>query len=71
MIIDIKVGSVTNAQRSLHILKANGYRASIKKLEHPTKADGCGYVVRMDAANETPIRLLEQNGIKVTGVERV
>lgn len=71
MIIDIKIGSVTNAQRGLHLLKSNGYKASVRKLEHPTKADGCGYVLRLNSESSEPIHLLEKNGIKVLGVDTV
>lgn len=69
--IDIKVGSVTNAQRGARVLKSYGYRVNIRKLEHPSKSDGCGYVLRINEEAQEAAGLLEKNGIKVTGVDYV
>lgn len=69
--IDIKVGSVTNAQRGSRVLKSYGYKVNIRKLEHPSKSDGCGYVLRVNSETKEAANLLKQNGIKVAGVDYV
>ena len=45
MTLYIKVGSITNAQRSQRSLRQKGYKSIIKKLENPSPQDGCGYMV--------------------------
>ena len=45
MSLYIKVGSITNAQRSQRALRQSGYKSIIKKIENPSKEDGCGYIV--------------------------
>lgn len=69
--IDIKVGSVTNAQRGARVLKSRGYKVNIRKLEHPSKSDGCGYVLRINSESEEALTILKNSSIKVTGVEYV
>ncbi len=65
----IKAGSITNAQRGVKILNKNGYKAQIKRIEKPTAADGCGYVIFLKADNNEPVSILERNGISVKGAE--
>lgn len=69
MSLYIKVGSITNAQRGIRLLGAKGYKAQIKRLEKPTKADGCGYVIVLNAKGNEPVSILEKGGIEVRGVE--
>lgn len=71
MNILIKVGSITNAQRSVKLLKANGYKAQLKRLEKPTKADGCGYAVIVYAQDDEPVSILNKGGINIRGVEYI
>lgn len=70
MTLYIKVGSITNAQRSQRILRQNGYKSLIKKLENPSPEDGCGYVVSVNAYTEEPIRILIKEGIQIRGVDK-
>lgn len=65
----IKVGSITNAQRGLKILRSKGYKPQIKKIENTSQTDGCGYVLALHADNDEPVTILEKNRIKVRGVE--
>lgn len=69
MILYIKVGSITNAQRGQKLLRSNGYKPQIKKIENPSKTDGCGYALEVESADKAPVNLLEKNRIKVRGVE--
>lgn len=69
MILYIKVGSITNAQRGQKILRQNGYKASIKKTDEPVMSDGCGYTLVLRASDRTPVRLLSKAGISVRGVD--
>ncbi len=65
----IKVGSITNAQRGQRILRSKGYKAQIKKIENPSKTDGCGYALEVSSDDDTPVKILEKNKIKIRGVE--
>ena len=69
MTLYIKVGSITNAQRSQRSLRQNGYKSIIKKLENPSPQDGCGYMV-VNTYTEEPISILIKEGIQIRGVER-
>ncbi|MCD7796953.1 MAG: hypothetical protein LUG95_04940 [Clostridiales bacterium] len=70
MTLYIKVGSITNAQRSQCILRLRGYKSQIKKLENPSQSDGCGYEVKVNAHDNEPIDILASNGIDVRGADR-
>lgn len=71
MYFEIKVGSVTNASRGVRLLKSKGYKASMARLENPSRADGCGYVIKVYGDDEKVINLLRTSGISVLGVERI
>ncbi len=66
----IKVGSITNAQRSQRVLKQQGYKSLIKKLENPSPQDGCGYVVVVNTYTEEPLQILIKEGIQIRGVDK-
>lgn len=66
----IKVGSITNAQRSQRVLKQQGYKSLIKKLENPLPQDGCGYVVVVNTYTEEPLQILIKEGIQIRGVDK-
>ncbi len=66
----IKVGSITNAQRSQRVLKQQGYKSLIKKLENPSPQDGCGYVVVVNTYTEEPLQILINEGIQIRGVDK-
>lgn len=66
----IKVGSVTNAQRGLKILRSRGYRPALSRLENPQPSDGCGYVIKVMASSESEVvSILRNAGVTVLGVE--
>lgn len=66
----IKVGSVTNAQRGMKILRAKGYRPMLSRMENPQPSDGCGYVIRVSAMSESEVvSVLRKAGVTVLGVE--
>ncbi len=69
MVLYIKVGSVTNAQRAQKIFSAKGYKSKIKRIENPDKNEGCGYAVEVETKDEAPVEILEKNRIKVRGTE--
>ena len=60
MTLYIKVGSITNAQRSQRSLRQKGYKSIIKKLENPSPQDGCGYMVVVNTYTECRIELCEK-----------
>ena len=68
MTLYIKVGSITNAQRSQRTLRQKGYKSIIKKLENPSPQDG--YMVVVNTYTEEPISILIKEGIQIRGVER-
>lgn len=67
----IKVGSITNAQRGQRLLRSNGYKPIIRKIENPSKSDGCGYALEVNADDETPVEILKKNRINIRGVEEL
>ncbi len=70
MLLAIKVGSVTNAQRGAKILRSKGYKPSISRAQNPQPSDGCGYIIKVNTdRRDDVIKLLNDNGISVTGVE--
>lgn len=69
MYYEIKVGSVTNAQRGVRLLKSNGYRPIMNRIEKPSKADGCGYMIKVFCDNDKVIDLLRAHNITVLGVD--
>lgn len=67
----IKVGSITNAQRSVQILSSKGYKAQMKRVT-PGKSDsGCGWAVAVATEDSEVVNILENAGIKVRGAERL
>lgn len=71
MSLYIKAGSVTNAQRAKGLLQRNGIKSYMQRLENPAPGDGCGYVLRVEDRGANVVELLERNGIKILGVERL
>lgn len=72
MLLAIKVGSVTNAQRGAKILRSKGYRPVISRVENPQPSDGCGYVLKISTSDrEKVIDILKRNNISILGVEEV
>lgn len=69
MSLYIKVGSITNAQRSAGLLRSSGYRPKIVRIEKPEQEDGCGYAVEVNANGNEPVNILKKNGINIRGVE--
>lgn len=69
MYYKIKVGSITNAQRAMRLLRARGYKASLGRIENPSDNDGCGYVVRISSKVEEAVTFLRSSGIEVLGVD--
>lgn len=65
MSLYIKVGSITNAQRSQRALRQSGYKSIIKKIENPSKEDGCGYIVVVNAYTEEPIFILQKRAYRL------
>lgn len=51
-------------------MRSKGYKSQIRKTEHPSKSDGCGYELFVRAGNDAPIEILEANGIEIRGVEK-
>lgn len=71
MTLFIKVGSITNAQRGQRLLRTGGYKAQIKRIQNPSKADGCGYAIEVYANDDEPINILQRNRINIRGVEEI
>lgn len=69
MVLYIKVGSVTNAQRGQRLLRSKGYIPRIRKAENPEQTDGCGYAIEVQSADNTPVEILEHGRIEIRGVE--
>ncbi len=70
MRFDIKVGSVTNAQRANRLLRSKGVKASFHRMDNPLPQDGCGYAVSVNDKS-TALDILQKANIKVLGVEQL
>lgn len=70
MTLYIKVGSITNAQRAQRALRMHGYKSQIKKIENPSREEGCGYVVGVATYSDEPVDILIKEGIQIRGVDR-
>lgn len=65
---EIKVGSVTNAQRGAKALRRMGIRATLSRIENPSASDGCGFVLQLNCNDvDKATDLLYRNGIRVLG----
>ncbi len=62
--IQIKAGSVTNAQRIESLLKRNGYRATIRRSSRIAKGEGCGYSVILKGESGKVLELINNSRIK-------
>ncbi len=69
MYFKIKVGSVTNAQRGAGILRINGYKPTVSRIENPVASDGCGFVINVYDDKNMVLDLLRKYGIRIIGVE--
>lgn len=69
MICEIKVGSVTNAQRGAKVLRRYGIKSNISRIENPAPGDGCGFVIKVDVNDCHAAKdLLYKSGIRIFGV---
>ena len=71
MIYEIKVGSVTNAQRGAKGLKSAGYRVYVHEQLRRSPAYGGGELLRLEDGDGEALALLRQHGVRITGVEQV
>ena len=68
MYYDIKVGSVTNAQRGIRILRQNGIKSSVIRIFKPTSDEGCGYALRVGSEDKRKsVDILRRNNIRIIG----
>ena len=69
---EIKVGSVTNAQRGSKLLRRYGIKPTVSRIENTALGDGCGFVIGVDCVDcDTAKSLLVQNGIRILGVREL
>lgn len=67
----IKVGSITNAQRAISVLRSKGFKPILKRIENPSPGDGCGYALEVYSADESVIKELENAKINILGVDNL
>ncbi len=68
----IKVGSITNAQRGAKTLRLYSIKTTVTRLEHPNAYDGCGFVLNVSEDDyKRAVDLLKQNGIRILGIDTV
>lgn len=64
----IRVNSLTSAARGREILLRSGFGdAEIQRADKNFAKDGCGYMLVFEGDSEKALRLLEAQGVKVTG----
>ena len=59
-----RVSSVTYAVKGRDALIRNGYRAEVVKNPHPSRGDGCGYLLRVENADVRCLDILRRNGVR-------
>ena len=64
--IQIKAGSVTNAQRIESLLKRNGFKVAIRRSSKIKKGEGCGYSVLVKGDAQKISELIKNSRIKYT-----
>ena len=69
MLYQIKLGSITNAQRAQKLLKGAGFQSYLMRIENPKKGDGCGYALKLNGDAERATALLKAHRIRIYGVE--
>lgn len=67
--LDIKVGSVTNAQRARALLQKKNIKSQIKRIQNHTAGEGCGYIVSVDGSGDRALEIIKNASIRVLGVE--
>lgn len=68
MFLYIKIGSVTNAQRAVAVLRKNRIKAQIIRMDNPQPGDGCGYMIKVRKEEGDIVHILKNNGIRILGV---
>lgn len=69
MLVYIKIGSITTAQRAASLLRDARINAVLKRIENPQSGDGCGYMVGVNKKNLFKAKnILGRRGIKILGV---
>ncbi len=69
---NIKVGSITYAQRANKVLGRNNIKSSITRIKNPKATEGCGYAIKVNSSNiDALCELLRENGIRVVGVDEL
>ncbi len=68
---DIKVGSITNAQKVKKELLSSGYKANFHRLEKPQPGDGCGYAVVVRGDKDEILQIINSIGVRVLGVAEI
>lgn len=66
--LDIKVGSVTNAQRAQAVLKKNNIKSQIKRIQNHNPGEGCGYIITVDSGDKA-LEIIKGANIRVLGVD--
>lgn len=69
MFFYIKIGSVTNAQRAVSVLRKNKIKAQIIRMDNPQHGDGCGYMIKVNKEESEAVHILQNNGIRILGVD--
>ena len=69
--IEIKVGSITNAQRIQKLLKQNGIKASINRSSNIKSGEGCGYYVKAVGYRDEIAELVEHSRIKYLKIKQI
>lgn len=67
----MKFSSVTHALRAKEIIVQNGGKAIIRKNQHPSKNEGCGYSVIATGNIDKIIKIININNINYIGYEYI
>ncbi len=64
---NLKIKTITQAERGRELLLAHGYRAYIRRSAVTSDTEGCGYSIRVNCSYERAVGILNRAGIHVLG----
>lgn len=64
---NLKIKTVTQAERGRELLRSQGYRAYIRRSAVSPDTEGCGYSIDVNCSYETAEQILARAGIRALG----
>lgn len=65
----ISTGSITYALKGRDLLRRNGYKARIERINQQSGGNGCGYSIVV--SEEKAVNILRKSGIKILEINEI